>query len=178
MKIIAYLPIKESLKQSLRASEDRSIMINNRRFCVATMKTFAVHGCTCVRCGIQGNTIVAWEDNGGGLHVDLFAKLGSNLYLMNRDHIIPKSKKGPNTDWNYQPMCAKCNTKKGNAETPEDRQLAAFRQHWKKIHCAIHDNVFKWMPKWMKGSNLKKKIVKFRESYLHHFTYVLAKVTA
>jgi len=173
MKVIAHLPVKESLKQSLRVSEGRDVKVGNRRFCVANLKTFAVHGCKCVRCGRTGDRIVAWEDRGGGLHVDLF----SGNILMNRDHIIPKSKKGGNTDWNYQTMCVKCNSKKGNNETPGDKELSKFRNHWRNIHMWMHDSYWKVVPPCLRGKLTTTWFIKFRERHLHHFSYAIAKLT-
>lgn len=179
MKVIAHLPLKESLKQSLRISEGRAVKVNGRRFSVANLKSFAMHGCKCVRCGREANRLLAWEDNGGGLHVDLFHRNSNgNLILMNRDHIIPKSKKGPNTEWNYQTMCVKCNCKKGNAESDADRELAKFRAKWKKAHMFIHDNYWRILPKWARKGVIGKLVVRFRERYVHHVSYVAAKVMA
>ena len=49
-------------------------------------------------------------------HFNLYTLLedGKEL-LMNHDHIIPRSKGGRNEMWNYQTMCEKCNSRKGNA---------------------------------------------------------------
>lgn len=173
MKILANLPLKESLRQSLRTSEGREVKVNGKRFSVANLKTFAVHGCKCVRCGREGNRIVAWQDKGGGLHVDLF----SGNILMNRDHIIPKSKKGGNTDWNYQTMCVKCNSKKGNNETPGDHELSLFRNHWRAIHLKLHDIFWVVTPRCLRTKWATETFVKFRERHLHHFSYFFAKVT-
>lgn len=173
MKILAHLPLKESLHQSLRTSEGREVKVNGKRFSVANLKTFAVHGCKCVRCGREGNRIVAWQDKGGGLHVDLF----SGNILMNRDHIIPKSKKGGNTDWNYQTMCVKCNSSKGNNETSGDVELSHFRNHWRAIHLKLHDAFWVITPRPLRTKWATETFVKFRERYLHHFSYVFAKVT-
>ena len=177
--ILAELPVKEALRKSLFISQHLKVRAaNGRSFNVGNLRVFAVHGCTCVRCGRKGDRIVAWEDKGGGSHIDLFA----GDVLMTRDHIIPRSKHGPNTDWNYQPMCAKCNNKKANNETPGDRELAAFRKHWRNIHVKLHDNIFKiihrWVPNFLWNRNMSMLVVKFREGYLHRLTYAIAKVTA
>ncbi len=178
MKVIAELPLEQSLKISLyRGDGKRTIKVGQRRFNVSNLRTFAVHGCKCVRCGREGNRLVAWQDKGGGLHVDLFADNNGGLILMNRDHIIPKSKKGSNSDWNYQTMCVKCNCKKGNNESREDRALALFRSHWKKIHMALHDSYWKTMPKFLRNKKLDNHFVTFRELHMHKVSYFLAKLT-
>lgn len=42
------------------------------------------------------------------------------LVLMNKDHIIPKSKNGPDHIDNLQTMCAPCNTRKGSFYIPPE----------------------------------------------------------
>lgn len=181
MKILAELPLQESLRQSLRISEGRSIKVAGKRYSVANLRIFAVHGCKCVRCGREGNRIIAWEDRGGGLHVDLFHSNPRNpkgtLMLMNRDHIIPRSKKGGNTDWNYQPMCVRCNNKKGNNETVHDVELAKFRDHWKQIHVKLHDSFWRVVPEPLRFKWATKAFVQFRERHLYCVSYAIAKIS-
>ena len=178
MKILAELPIKESLKQSLRISDGRAVKVDGRRYSVANLRIFAMHGCKCVRCGLEGNRLIAWEDRGGGLHIDLFHARGKHLTLMNRDHIIPKSKKGANSDWNYQPMCVKCNTKKANNETNADKALAQFRTHWRNIHMTMHDSFWSVVPRPLRTKWATETFVKFRERHLHRVSYAIAKVSS
>ncbi len=47
-------------------------------------------------------------------HFNLYGILGGSLILFTKDHIIPRSKGGPNSMRNYQTMCTVCNNKKGN----------------------------------------------------------------
>lgn len=47
------------------------------------------------------------------------------MVLMTKDHIIPRSKKGPTTLENLQTMCAICNGKKGNKMSREDSKQKA-----------------------------------------------------
>lgn len=80
------------------------------------MQCFAVKGAQCVACDTIGTEIrlEKWP-NGGGIHLDLFGpNKNGDMILMTIDHIIPKSKGGPNSLDNYQPMCYRCNQKKGN----------------------------------------------------------------
>lgn len=178
MNVVAKLPLKESLQMSLRTSEGRTVKVHGKRFSVAGLKSFAMHGCKCARCGREGNKILAWIDKGGGMHVDLFNETHKHgLILMNRDHIIPKSKKGGNTEWNYQTMCVKCNCKKGNNETSEDHALSRFRNHWKALHVSLHDAYWRYIPTQLRTKWGTTMFVKFRERYLYKFTFLLAKVT-
>lgn len=184
MKLVSELPLEETLRLSLRSVGQRTVLVNDERYNIANLKTFAMHGCKCVRCGREGNKLLAWIDNGGGKHVDLFhvsrsgpSRARTNV-MMNRDHIIPKSKHGSNTDWNYQPMCVKCNTKKGNNLTEKDREVSKFRNHWKKLYMKAHDffsrNVMSHLHKYGLLTEVGTDI---REVYLHKITFVLAKVS-
>lgn len=95
----------------------------------------------CVKCGIEGRYYAVEtsakrdKKNGGWIalrgpsrepHLNLYAinKQGHEV-LMTKDHVIPKSKGGTNTDDNYQTMCSPCNNKKGN-KVPEVQQELAY----------------------------------------------------
>ena len=70
----------------------------------------------CVSCGLVGTHFWAEKkENDISPHLNLYAinKDGHEV-LMTRDHIIPKSKGGPDNLHNMQTMCCKCNQKKGN----------------------------------------------------------------
>lgn len=94
------------------------------------MRVFAVHGCKCDICGREGTEVIHTVDNGGGHHVDLYAVEDNRYILMNRDHILPASKGGPNHLWNLRPMCEPCNSKRGNTYTDEDKALYERRLRW------------------------------------------------
>lgn len=174
MKVVTHLPVKEVLKMSLRTHEGAKVKApNGRSYVVSNLKSFAIHGCKCVRCGREGNKVVVWIDNGGGQHIDLFC---GNV-LMNRDHIIPKSKKGPNSEWNYQTMCIKCNCRKGNQETQEDIVLSQFRNHWRKIHMSLYESYWKYIPRSLRMNSTTTLFIKFRERHMHKFSLFLAKLT-
>lgn len=74
--------------------------------------------CTCVRCGIVGSYMAKERSRGSQIekwHFNLYAiNQHGREVLMTKDHIIPKSKGGPDTMDNYQTMCTKCNSKKGD----------------------------------------------------------------
>lgn len=80
----------------------------------------------CVKCGIKGRFLAlerCLSDEGGnegkkegqGFHLNLYGldDMGREV-LMTKDHIIPKSKGGPDRLTNMQTMCTHCNAEKGN----------------------------------------------------------------
>jgi len=80
--------------------------------------TFFVNGISCVSCGITGEFFSLEKDVGnkdGPPHFNLYAidDTGQPL-LMTKDHIIPVSKGGRNTQSNFQTMCTTCNAMKGD----------------------------------------------------------------
>jgi 5-methylcytosine-specific restriction endonuclease McrA len=102
-------------------------------FGLSRMRVFAVHGCKCYRCGLEGTEIILTVDNGGGRHVDLYANVKGEYTLMNRDHILPVSKGGQNHLWNLAPACEKCNSNRGNEYTEADTALYQRRLLWKEV---------------------------------------------
>jgi len=77
--------------------------------------TFRIKGQDCVVCQCKGNVFLL-EINGKPKfpHFNLYAKKDGRLMMMTKDHIIPKSKGGPDHIDNMQPMCLSCNNKKGD----------------------------------------------------------------
>lgn len=92
----------------------------------------------CVSCGIEGlyfakeRTVKRHTSFlKGGIKIvtyslpirdDQFCQWHLNMYamrengteiMMTKDHIIPRSRGGPNLMWNYQTMCQPCNSRKG-----------------------------------------------------------------
>ena len=87
-------------------------------------KTFKVKGVTCVRCGVVGRFFAKRASSDGSYHMNLFAvRPDGSEVLMTKDHIVPRSRGGKDHLSNYQPMCATCNTKKGNR--PENARAPA-----------------------------------------------------
>lgn len=77
------------------------------------LKVFWNKGCTCVWCGLTGNKIVK-SKIGKQIHYDLYYWGKDKRVLITVDHIIPQSLGGSWDLSNLQPMCSKCNSKKGN----------------------------------------------------------------
>ena len=70
----------------------------------------------CVKCGIKAKYFAVertWDTE--KYHLNLYGndEHGYDM-LITKDHIIPRSKKGPNHLSNLQVMCADCNWKKGS----------------------------------------------------------------
>ncbi len=86
---------------------------------------------SCVRCGVVGlyfaversarrdKTTRTWKPClSSPWHLNLYAlNAQGHEVLMTKDHIVPKSKGGPNCDSNYQTMCTKCNNHKADKTT-------------------------------------------------------------
>lgn len=76
-------------------------------------------GITCQGCGVIGTHFYVEKFGHGSKtynfwHLNLYAKKsGGKEVLMTKDHIVPKCHGGKNELENYQVMCEKCNTKKG-----------------------------------------------------------------
>lgn len=81
-------------------------------------QTFFNKGLKCVSCGIEGEFFAKEKKLNqpwAGYHLNLYGtdKFNSEI-LMTKDHIIPKSKGGSDFLENFQTMCSRCNSVKGN----------------------------------------------------------------
>lgn len=84
-------------------------------------QVFFEHGTDCVECGLKGAYFWLEQNKyqpgkgGAAYHFNLYGvDENGNEVQLTKDHIIPKSKGGKNHISNYQTMCEKCNTAKGN----------------------------------------------------------------
>lgn len=137
LEMASELPRRRRLGNRVRSSE-----VKAKYEGIARMRVFAVHGCKCAKCGLEGTTVLRTQDKGGGLHVDLYAVKDGVYHLLNRDHILPASLGGPNHLWNLRPTCEKCNSSRGNKYTEEDRRLYEFRLRWTRWGKVL----FRWTP--------------------------------
>ena len=89
---------------------------------IPNLKVFKMKGTKCVGCGIEAHGFYL-EKTPGNFVFSIYNDWHLNLYatdargrevLMTKDHIIPRSKGGPDKLENYQPMCEPCNRDKGD----------------------------------------------------------------
>lgn len=85
---------------------------------------FATHGLTCVECGLTGIYFAKETDDMYSkvprFHFNLYAiNADGHEIMMTKDHILPRSRGGADSNENYQPMCTNCNRRKGN-KLPEE----------------------------------------------------------
>lgn len=75
------------------------------------LKVFYYKGLKCVSCPKEGKYLIKSRDRFDNIHIDVYTK---DFKLMTIDHIKPKSKGGTYALPNLDPMCTKCNFRKGN----------------------------------------------------------------
>jgi len=96
-------------------------------------RVFVEKGISCITCGLTADRVIEYQEdsfykdgkNRKGIHTDPFAinpKHPHSLLMMTMDHTIPKSKGGPFTFENLQPMCGPCNSKKADHYEGEERK--------------------------------------------------------
>lgn len=161
--IVERLDLKTVMAEALEAASElpRQNRVGKRVLCsdvrkkngpgLSRMRVFAVHGCKCSKCGLEGTEVLHTVDKGGGHHVDLYAVKDGVYHLLNRDHILPASLGGPNHLWNLRPTCEKCNSSRGNKYTEEDRRLYEFRLRWTRWGKVL----FRWTP-WLSDRTIYK----------------------
>lgn len=69
----------------------------------------------CIACGLEGKKIILDINPGDqSPHFNLYGEDKGRLVLMTKDHILAKSRGGPDIQSNFQVMCCICNNLKGN----------------------------------------------------------------
>lgn len=74
------------------------------------------HNSTCVSCGRAGNVflIERHQNDSRGQYINMYSTEKGGLVLMTVDHILPDCMGGRYHPDNFQTMCQKCNSSKGN----------------------------------------------------------------
>ena len=82
----------------------------------------------CVACGLEGQSMMLELNPGDDVpHFNLYGEEDGRLVLMTKDHILARSKGGPDELWNYQTMCNICNNLKGNYDLTYEQVLELRR---------------------------------------------------
>ena len=83
--LVERLDIKTVMAEALEAASElpRQKRVGKRVLCsdvrkkhgtgLSRMRVFAVHGCKCYNCGLEGTEVLHTVDSGGGHHIDLYA---------------------------------------------------------------------------------------------------------
>ncbi len=86
----------------------------------------------CVECGLVGTimSVDTFTTNSDrqGFHFNLYGEKDGESRLMTKDHIIPKSKGGPDHLDNLQTMCDHCNCRKGNISPDEKKYIVTPKE--------------------------------------------------
>lgn len=97
----------------------------------ARLVMYKVKGTKCVNpeCHRHG---VEWriESNGSAPHLNLYCADG---VMMTKDHVVPKSKGGPDVLDNFQPMCARCNERKGDELCQNAKSVTSHTESSTKV---------------------------------------------
>lgn len=108
-------------------------------------RTFYQKGLKCACCNRVGSYFKLHTDskNLERAHFNLFADDGT---LMTKDHIIPKSKGGPDCIENFQTMCQECNEKKKSTmpDIIPDIHLNIKRKEIKAINLKNNEDVMEF----------------------------------
>jgi len=99
------------------------VELNGQTINISSLRllTFKEKGVDCVACSTKGRFLALEKYIADRVyHINLYGlDAEGNEVLMTKDHILPKSKGGPDTLENMQTMCSPCNFFKSN-DIPED----------------------------------------------------------
>lgn len=74
------------------------------------------HKCKCAKCGAEAQyaALERCNDKNGKYHINVYTIQNGREIMLTKDHIYPRSLGGYDDLRNYQVLCERCNTKKGN----------------------------------------------------------------
>jgi len=107
--------------RAARAGGPEKIELDGELVAVSSVRlqTFAFRGTRCVSCHLQGSHFRKERSHPSDPrpHLNLYATEMPGMIeaLMTKDHIIPRARGGSDSLENMQPMCARCNERKGDA---------------------------------------------------------------
>jgi hypothetical protein len=117
-EVLPHIDNRYGMKPLRKEFDGDQIKMNSLR-----LRTFKDKGCTCVTCGLEGtyflkvrgNPTERWHFNlYGDKEFEDNGEMVTKRVLFTKDHILPKSKGGPDSIENMQTMCVRCNSRKGN----------------------------------------------------------------
>ena len=133
VRIATYMDnVEELLSSIVNCKDEQYILQNGYKVNPKSLRYQTFNkDLACANCGIKGRFLAlerCLSDKGGnegekegqGFHLNLYGidEMGREV-LMTKDHIIPKSKGGPDSLDNLQTMCTYCNEEKGD-KLPND----------------------------------------------------------
>ena len=118
MKVYGVLPVNQVL-ECLGKSKGYfkfngfSPRLNSNR-----LRLFKRDAIKCVKCGVEADVFFLESRGDDYPHLNAYKLMDNGEHLLfTKDHIIPKSKGGPDHLSNMQIMCERCNQRKGNTYT-------------------------------------------------------------
>lgn len=115
MRIGTIIPV-ETMITKVNSTDEKHVIIDGTPVKRSTtLQVLATKGTKCVCCGIEGAYFMYFEDHNGGYARLMVYRNDYHGYpcFLTKDHIIPKTRGGPDIMDNYQVMCNTCNNKKG-----------------------------------------------------------------
>lgn len=126
LRTIAQYPVDEAL--ALLDTDKDHIVLHGYRVKTRSQRyDLFRENISCVMCGALGRimSLQTFSNDKKVAHFNLFKDENEDV-LFSKDHIMPKSKGGPNKMWNYQTMCQHCQLTKA-AGLPAGSRF--FHQH-------------------------------------------------
>lgn len=121
-EVFPYITQEDVKREYIVNGKSYSIKMNSDRYFVFSNSPY------CKACGLLGNKLMLDINPGDqSPHFNLYAEENGRLVLMTKDHIIPKSKGGPDHIQNYATMCSICNNLKGN-DSLDYEQIVVLRK--------------------------------------------------